>query len=50
MDIKAHEMIIRCFLLPVLTTGIIQAAPDDSLLTSQTFSGLKDLSLIALHL
>ena len=41
MDIKAHDTISRCFLLLVLTTNIIQASPDDSLLTSETFSGLK---------
>ena len=41
MEIKAHDAIIRCFLLLVLTTNIIQASPDDSLLTSETFSGLK---------
>ena len=41
MGIKAHDTISRCFLLLVLTTNIIQAAPDHSLLTSETFSGLE---------
>ncbi len=41
MDIKAHGTISRCFLLLVLTTNIIQADPNDSLMTSETFSGLK---------
>jgi len=41
MGVKAHDKISRCFLLLVLTTNIIQAAPDHSLLTSETFSGLK---------
>jgi photosystem II stability/assembly factor-like uncharacterized protein len=41
MDIKIVYKIQRCFLLVVFLTTGISAAPDPSLLTSQTFSGLR---------